>query len=164
MEIQKVSRDSAKHIRDIAQACAIDLTQAYGEGHWSKVRSLQTVRRNIEKKDVYLCRLNSTPVATFALSAKKPVFISAKLFSKPDEPYAWLTDLYVHPDYQRKGIGKKCMAAIRKLLRSQERKWLRFDAYDAKAGACEFYLKCDCTLIGKATASGTKLLVYEVRV
>ena len=107
--------------------------------------------------------MNSEPVATFALSAKKPSFISAKLFTAPHEAYVWLTDFYVHPDYQKKGIGKKCMKAIRKIARSREVDWVRFDAYDAEAGASGFYLKCGCSLIGRATANGTKLHVFEIR-
>ena len=57
--------------------------------------------------------------------------------------------------------GRKIQAAMDRLARDDGRLALRFDAYDAPAGAGDFYRKCGFRQCGGIVYRGVPLLLFE---
>ncbi|KAF0246789.1 MAG: N-acetyltransferase [Planctomycetota bacterium] len=158
----KADASAAPSLRAIAAACAEDLTKRFGPGHGSGVRTIETIRRNCRHKDVWLARDGPDIVATFQLEPKKPGFVSRKKFTRPDEPYLWLVNFFVHATRQRRGIGRACIEEMRRIAAKRAARWVRWDAYSAPAGASAFYEKCGAKLIDATTVRGVGLAIFEV--
>ena len=67
----------------------------------------------------------------------------------------------VHPRRQRRGIGRALMAEAVRVARDLPAGTIRLDAYDADAGAGEFYRRCGYRQRGKKTYRGVPLVYFE---
>ena len=67
----------------------------------------------------------------------------------------------VDPAHQRVGIGRRCIEEAVQLCTDWPANALCLDAYDADAGAGDFYRKCGFTEVGRATYRNTPLIYYE---
>ena len=67
----------------------------------------------------------------------------------------------VHPRRQRRGIGRALMTEALRVARALPAGAIRLDAYDADAGAGEFYLRCGYRQAGKKTYRGVPLVYFE---
>jgi len=67
-----------------------------GEAYWSKNRSQETIRKSIENSDVYVALEEGKMVGFARIVTDKATF-------------AWLCDVYVHPDHRGQGISKAIM-------------------------------------------------------
>ena len=56
----------------------------------------------------------------------------------------------VDPSRQGTGVGRRCIAEAVTICRAWPADSLCLDAYDADAGAGEFYRKCGFTEVGRA--------------
>ena len=70
----------------------------------------------------------------------------------------------VDPSRQGTGVGRRCIAEAVTLCRAWPADALCLDAYDADAGAGEFYRKCGFTEVGRATYRNTPLIYFEMLV
>jgi ribosomal protein S18 acetylase RimI-like enzyme len=68
----------------------------------------------------------------------------------------------VHPDWQRKGIGRLCIAEAQRLAEEWPGDAIFLDAYDAEAGAGEFYRKCGFREVGRVTYRQAPLIYFEM--
>ena len=150
----------ARAIAALRNASAAHLAKAFGPGPWSHEASDEGVLRRMQTATIYLHRRGPSLVAMFALSTRKPFSIDASYFSPIDRPL-YLTDMAVHPHYQRDGIGRACLAAVEDLVRAWPADGVRLDAYDAAAGAGRFYELCGYVERGRGAYRGSKLIYYE---
>jgi GNAT superfamily N-acetyltransferase len=105
----------------------------------------------------------SAPVATLTLSTRKPWAIDTRYFSPARRPL-YLTAMEVSPELQRQGIGRKCLQEANRIAREWPADALRLDAFDAVAGAGEFYRKCGFREVGRVTYRGAPLIYFEMPV
>ena len=99
-------------------------------------------------------------VATLTLGTNKPWAIDPAYFTAVRHPL-YLTDMAVDPAMQRKGIGRRLLdeaRAVGRLLRGDA---LRLDAFDADAGAGDFYAKCGFREVGRVIYRRTRLVYFE---
>ena len=75
-----------------------------------------------------------------------------------------LMAMAVSPDDQRKGIGRLCIDETRRIAGEWPSDAIRLDAYDAAAGAGEFYRKCGFKEVGRATYRNVPLIYFEILV
>jgi ribosomal protein S18 acetylase RimI-like enzyme len=68
----------------------------------------------------------------------------------------------VAPDLQRRGVGRLCREEAAKVAKKWPGDAIRLDAYDAEAGAGEFYRKCGFREVGRASYRNTPLVYYEM--
>jgi GNAT superfamily N-acetyltransferase len=70
--------------------------------------------------------------------------------------------MVVHPEFQRKGVGRLLM----KEAEAQARAWpadaIRLDAFDADAGAGPFYSKCGYREVARVTYKKDPLVYFEL--
>ncbi len=151
----------AKDVRALQAAAAEKLTDEFGPGFWSSVRTLQTLRKHIEKERIHLARENGQTCGSFTLNQTKIGFYRKAWFQKPDDPALYLTDMAIHPDHQRRGLGRAVMAEIERLARKAGCKAVRFDAYDGDVGAGPFYEKCGYSEVHRGPVGATKLVYFE---
>jgi ribosomal protein S18 acetylase RimI-like enzyme len=68
----------------------------------------------------------------------------------------------VSPAVQLQGFGRRLLDEALVITCQWPAQAVRLDAYDADAGAGEFYAKCGYREAGRATYRGTPLVYYEL--
>ena len=150
----------APAIAGVRGAAARDLTARYGEGHWSGVPTERGVLASMRHSHVLVARSGSAIVGTCRLARKKPWAIDPAYFEPSARPM-YLTDMAVWPDYQGFGVGRALLVDAERVARAFDGDAIRLDAYDADAGAGEFYANCGFTFVGRVLYRGVALLYYE---
>lgn len=165
---ERANVDDAAALAALRTATAARLTKTFGEGPWSRSstergalfgmrQAYVVVARDFESDDLSPLR---GIVASFTLSMKKPWAIDRSYFAKSLKPL-YLTDMSVDPARQREGIGRECLHEAERLARAWPADAIRLDAYDAAAGAGDFYARCGYHEVGRATYRDTPLVYYE---
>jgi GNAT superfamily N-acetyltransferase len=151
---------SATVIADLRVATARDLTARFGRGHWSGEATERGVLAGMRESKVWIARKGKEVVATFRMSTAKPWAIDRAYFAKSSHPL-YLTDMAVRPELQGRGIGRRCLVRAVKYAEAWPADAIRLDAYDAEAGAGEFYSKCGFQEVGRVAYRGVPLTYYE---
>ena len=147
-------------IAAIHAAVAEDLTRRYGEGHWSRAASDNGVQRTLRSARLIVARQGAAVVGTLTLATKKPWAIDVQYFT-PVNKALYLTGMAVDPARQKAGIGSRLLVEAVEIARAWPANAIRLDAYDAPAGAGDFYAKCGFEERGRAIYRGTPLTYYE---
>jgi len=147
-------------IAAIHAAVAEDLTRRYGEGHWSRAATDNGVQRTLQSARLIVARDGDVVVGTLTLATKKPWAIDVQYFT-PVSKALYLTGMAVDPSRQKSGIGSRLLIEAVGIARAWPAHAIRLDAYDAAAGAGEFYAKCGFDQRGRAIYRGTPLIYYE---
>ncbi|MGH7677970.1 MAG: GNAT family N-acetyltransferase [Gemmatimonadaceae bacterium] len=119
------------------------------------------IRLNIRTSRVLAARRGKTLVATLRLATKRPWAIDAAYFVEVPRPI-YLLDMATHPEHQKLGIGRRMVEKAKQAVKAWPGQSIRLDAYDAPAGAGEFYAKCGFREVGRVTYRGTALLYFEL--
>lgn len=141
-------------------AVAEHLTLVFGEGPWSTGMSETSVLFGMKTGRVYVTRDGGRIIASLRLTARKPWAIDKSYFTPVKRPI-YLMDMAVHPDCQRRGIGREILEESVRRAQDWPADAIRLDAYDASAGAGEFYRKCGFSERGRVTYHRTPLIYYE---
>jgi GNAT superfamily N-acetyltransferase len=160
VKLNVAARADAAAVASLRTATAEKLTAAYGKGPWSGKTTDKGVRFNMRQGTVYVARRRGAIIATLALSTRKPWAIDRKYFSQCQRPL-FLTSMAVAPELQRHGIGRRCVEAAMKIAQDWPADAVFLDAFDAAAGAGEFYRKCGFREVGRATYRGVPLIYFE---
>jgi GNAT superfamily N-acetyltransferase len=157
----------APAIAALRNAVAADLTARHGKGHWSSASSERGVLFNLRTASVFVARGEHNGrgeaglIATLQLATKKPWAIDPSYFTPCKMPL-YLTDMAVAPGMQRQGIGRHCIEEVRLIAREWRRGAIRLDAYDATAGAGDFYRKCGFREVGRVVYRKVPLIYFEM--
>jgi ribosomal protein S18 acetylase RimI-like enzyme len=136
------------------------LTQLHGRGPWSTKTSEKGVLYALRTSRVFVARESGKIVGTLRLATKKPWAINVSYFT-PCKRALYLLSMAVVPARQREGIGRWCLDKAWKAARVLPADAVRFDAYDAKAGAGEFYTRCGCKERGRVIYRNVPLIYFE---
>lgn len=115
----------------------------------------------MRKSTVYVARHRGRLIATLTLGAIKPWAIDKKYFAKSQRPL-YVTGMAVSPQEQRQGVGRLCIDEACRIAREWPSDAMRLDAWDAEAGAGEFYRKCGFREVGRATYRNAPLIYFEM--
>jgi GNAT superfamily N-acetyltransferase len=141
--------DDAPSIAVLLNGVAADLTTRFGLGHWSSVMTDKMVRANMKRASVFVVRDGGRLAATLTIATRKPWAIDRTFFTPVARP-VYLLAMAVEPQQQRHGLGRDWPADA-----------LCLDAYDAPAGAGDFYRKCGFAEVGRTTYRNTPLIYFE---
>lgn len=159
--LEPAAPEDADAIATLRTAVAADLTRRHGIGHWSAQVSEAGVRRSLQTSRIYVARQAGEIVGTLRLATKKPWAIDPARFTPVARPL-YLTDMAVAVAAQRQGIGRQCLEDAAEIARQWPTDAIRLDAYDADAGAGEFYAKCGYRQVGRAVYRGVPLVYFEL--
>jgi ribosomal protein S18 acetylase RimI-like enzyme len=140
---------------------ARELTRRYGEGPWSAETSERGALADLRQAEVWVAREGSILAGTLRLATKKPWAIDISYFTNAKRPI-YLTNMAVHPEYQRRGIGRRCLEHALARVDRWPGDAIRLDAYEGGGGAGEFYRKCGFREVGRVVYRATPLIYYEL--
>ncbi len=161
IKLQPATTDQAVAIASLRTAVAENLTSKYGAGPWSSIGTEKGVLLDMKNSTVYVATQKNKLIATLRLCTKKPWAIDKKYFNKCNRPL-YLLSMAVHPDLQRKGIGRLCIEKTKRLVKDWPGDAIFLDAYDTDAGAGEFYRKCGFREVGRVTYRKAPLIYFEM--
>jgi len=161
LKLQIAAPADAVVIAALRNAVAANLTERFGKGHWSGCCTERGVLWDMKTGRVYVARQRSKIIATLRLAKKKPWAIDVKYFSPCKQPL-YLTAIAVASDLQGEGIGRLCIEEAKRLAKEFPADAIRLDAYDAEAGAGEFYRKCGFREVARVKYRGTPLIYFEM--
>jgi GNAT superfamily N-acetyltransferase len=122
---------------------------------------LQGLRLDSHRSRVVVARDDGRVLGTLRIATKKPWAIDRSFFV--DVPRAiYLTDMAVDPAVQSAGIGRALLAEAEAEVRQWPGQAIRLDAYDAPAGAGDFYRKCGFREVGRVVYRGVPLVYFEL--
>ena len=150
----------AAPVAAVRSAAARELTRLHGAGHWSAEVDERGALRGIRAARVVVARDAGEIVGTLCLQTKKPWAIDRSYFAPSKRPI-YLVDMAVHPDHQRRGVGRALLEEATRIVRAWPGDAVRLDAYEGPAGAGAFYTKCGWREVGRATYRGVPLIYYE---
>ena len=145
----------------LRSAAARHLTERYGRGHWSTETTERGAVADLRHAEVWVARRRDKILGTFRLATKKPWAIDRTYFTDCKRPI-YLTNMAVHPDMQRRGIGRLCLEQAIERVRGWPGDAIRLDAYDAEAGAGPFYAKGGFREVGRVVYRTNPLIYYEL--
>jgi GNAT superfamily N-acetyltransferase len=149
-------------IAALRNAAADRLTSQYGHGPWSGHCSDRGVAGEMKRgAAVHVALQGGAVIGTMTLGARKPWAIDPRRFADSRRPL-YLTNMAVGPEWQRCGVGRACLIEAARLAREWPADALRLDAFDAPAGAGDFYAKCGFREVGRATYRLVPLIYYEL--
>ncbi len=158
---------SAAGAGDASELCALlntaaaDLTQRYGDGHWSRIGTEAGTLRRITTSHVIIARdAQGRLVGTFELVTKKPWAIDRSYFTPVKRPL-YLLNMAVEISMQRRGIGRLLLVEAERVVRAWPAQSICLDAYDGSVGAGEFYARCGYREAGRTVYRGVPLVYYE---
>jgi len=161
IRLQRATASDAADLVSLRVAVNQKLISEYGAGYWAAGATEKSVLFTMRRASVFIARHRGRPVATLALSTRKPWAIDKKYFHPSEKPL-YLTGMAVHPDQQRNGIGRQCVDEARKIAEKWPSDAIRLDAYDVEAGAGEFYRKCGFREVGRTVYRLAPLIYFEM--
>lgn len=141
-------------------AAAEHLTERFGPGRWSHDgfgRRLDVVP---DRSRVRVGRERGRIVTSLRLQTRKPWAIDVDYFTPASRPL-YLTGMVVAVPRQLQGLGRAALHDARAIAERWPADAIRLDAYDAAAGAGQFYAKCGYAERGRAAYKGTPLVYFE---
>jgi GNAT superfamily N-acetyltransferase len=152
--------EDAAVIAAIRSRAADALTTEFGLGHWSAPATEKGVLFSMRYARVFLAKRAGRVVGTLRLANKKPWAIDPEYFT-PVKRAIYLTDMAVDPGVQRTGVGRALLDHALAVALGWPANSIRLDAYDAPAGAGDFYAKCGYREVGRVVYRKTPLVYYE---
>lgn len=163
LRLEPATPNDAPTLAALHAAVAERLTREFGRGHWSTGATEKGVLLGLRMSRILVARQGSRVIATLRLATRKPWAIDRSYFSPSVRPL-YLTHMAVAPDRQRLGLGRQCLEEARRVAREWSADAIRLDAYDAAAGAGDFYVKCGFREVGRVTYRGVPLIYLELPV
>lgn len=142
-------------------AAANRLTRDFGDGHWSAHTNEASILRDMRASHVIAARASGVIVGTLTLQTKRPWAIDVRYFT-PCRKAVYLTNMAVLPERQRSGVGRALLDEALAQARSVPFAAIRLDAYDAPAGAGEFYRRYGYSQVGGKSYRGVPLRYFEL--
>ena len=148
-------------IAALRNAVAEALTARFGAGHWSSFVSERNAALAQRHARVRVGVANTRVVTVLRLATKKPWAIDVSYFTPVKRP-VYLTGMAISVAHQGQGLGRLAMEDARVAAGAWPADAIRLDAYDAAAGAGEFYAKCGFQERGRIVYKGDALIYYEL--
>ena len=158
--VSVASLKDARAITALRVQVARGMTRDFGQGHWSALPTLASVKRQIRASHVLVARQDDDIIGTVRLVVAQRLAIDSESFS-PVRTALYVFGLAVAPEARKQGVGRALMDAAKEKTRSWPAQALWLDAYEHRAGAGSFYLACGFRKVGPSTQSEVPVIFYE---
>jgi GNAT superfamily N-acetyltransferase len=160
LRFRDATLDDVGVIAALQNAAAGAATERFGAGHWSSLVTERSATLAQRHSRVRLGVAEKHVVTVLRLAKKKPWAIDVSYFTPVKRPL-YLTGMAVSVAHQGQGLGRLALDDACEVARSWPADAIRLDAYDAAAGAGDFYQKCGFEARGGIVYRGDPLLYYE---
>jgi GNAT superfamily N-acetyltransferase len=147
-------------IAGLQNAAAGALTARHGPGPWSALGTERGAELALRHSRVRVGREGKKVVTIVRLATKKPWAIDVSYFTPVKRPL-YLTGMAVSVPHQGQGLGRMALEDSFAVAEEWPADAIRLDAFDADAGAGEFYARCGFTERGRVVYNGDPLIYYE---
>lgn len=162
------TESDAPELAALHAAASEDLTNRFGPGFWSSPPSERGILAKMRKPKFsrtliarsMVARSNPHLVGTLRLHTMKPWAIDTTYFTAAKQPL-YLTGMAVHPNFQRKGVGRLLLREVEAIARVWPANAIRLDAFDSAAGAGPFYAKCGFREVAHVIYKKNPLIYFE---
>ncbi len=161
LRFRDATLDDVATIAALQNAAAGALAARFGAGHWSSLVTERGAALSQRHARVRLGRSGKRVLTTARLATKKPWAIDVSYFTPVKRP-VYLTGMAVSVAHQGQGLGRLALEDACAVARSWPADAIRLDAYDAPAGAADFYLKCGFKERGRVVYRADPLVYYEL--
>ena len=158
--ISRARRSDVPELVALRSAVAMQMTRDFGQGHWSQCPSHAEVVRQLRASHVLVARADSRIIGTVRLVRAMPWAIDSSAFTPVAAPL-YVLGLAVAPAWRARGVGRQLMDAAKEIARSWGAQALWLDAYQHRAGAGAFYLKCGFRKVGATRYRESPLFYFE---
>jgi GNAT superfamily N-acetyltransferase len=162
IQLKLANDDDAPGLVRLREAVNGRLMEEFGPGFWCTALSEHGALSAVRQAQVYVARHHGEIMVTLALAARKPWAIDLSYFAPRERPF-YLTNMAVHPEFQRQGLGCEAIHEARRIAQASGGDAIRLDAYDVPAGAGPFYAKCGFIETGRAMYRSAPLIYYEMK-
>jgi len=152
--------EDAPELASLHTSVSADLTRRFGQGPWSAVTSERGILFALTGSRITVAMYRGGITGTYRLQTKKPWAIDIAYFTPVPRPI-YLTGMAVAPAMQRMGIGTQMLDQAIAEARSWPAQAIRLDAYNAEAGAGEFYARRGLREMGRVLYRKTPLIYFE---
>lgn len=157
---ETATEEDASEIARLRNQASKKLTERFGKGPWSGNCTEKGVLYGMRTANMVVARENGGIAGTLSLQTKKPWAIDPAYFTAVKKPL-YLVSMFVTVERQGQGIGRRLMEEAVKIARAWPAEAILLDAYDATAGAGDFYAKCGFREVGKVTYREVPLRYFE---
>jgi GNAT superfamily N-acetyltransferase len=161
LRFRDATLDDVAVIAALQNAAAGALTARFGAGHWSSLVTERGAALSQRHARVRLGRSGKHVLTVVRLATKKPWAIDVSYFTPVKRPL-YLTGMAVSVAHQGQGLGRLALEDAYAVARAWPADAIRLDAYDAPAGAGDFYHKCGFKERGRAVYRADPLVYYEL--
>jgi hypothetical protein len=105
LQIRKAAPSDAETIYNILFLCGKYLKDKFGLTHWSPPYPLESIKHNIEERDVYLVSQNNQFIATFTIGLSALVSYDSNRWQIKTSQAMYLNRLAVLPNFQGKNFS-----------------------------------------------------------
>ena len=161
LKLVLASADDSPELVAMRARVSQNLAKKFGEGFWAGRPTESGERFLMRIGQIYIARYRGKLIATLALSTRKPWSIDVENFRASTKPL-YLRAMAVDPAQQGKGVGKRCIAEVRRIAAEAGRDVIRLDAFDCPAGAGEFYRTCGFIETARVVYKGVPLIDFEM--
>ncbi len=160
IRIRAAGERDAPGILALRTAAADELGRKFGAGHWSAPPSEARILWGMSIGRVLVAEEHGCLLGSLLLSTRSPWSSEPAGFTQGRRAIH-LTAMAVTPARQRSGVGRQMLVAAASTARAWPAHAIRLDAYDAPAGAGEFYERCGYREVGRGPYRGVPLIYYE---
>jgi len=157
---ETAAEGDATELAELRNNVANKLSEKFGKGPWSGGCTEKGVLYGMRISRMIVARENGKIAGTLSLHTKKPWAIDLAYFTKVSKPL-YLTAMFVAVERQGTGVGRRLLEEAVEIARAWPVEAIRLDAYDAKAGAGEFYAKCGFREVGRVKYKEVRLRYFE---
>jgi hypothetical protein len=161
LEFRDATLQDVPLIAALQNAAAGALTARFGEGHWSSHVTERSVALSFRHACVRVGTVKGRIVTVLRLATKKPWAIDVSYFTPVEHPL-YLTGMAIAIANQGRGMGRLALEDARATAAAWPGDAIRLDAYDAAAGAGDFYAKSGFQERGRVVYKGNPLVYYEL--
>jgi GNAT superfamily N-acetyltransferase len=160
--LTRAEEADAAELLALRHTVAAHLAAQHGRVHRTSRATVRGVLWDMRRDTMWIVRRRGKIVAALTLGTRKPWAIDVSCF-EPAQRAIYLTGMMVDPAHQRRGLGRRCMDAVREIVAEWPADALRLDAYDRPDGAGEFYRKCGLREVGRVRYRDVPLIYFELR-
>lgn len=161
LKFRDATLDDVPAVAALHNAAAGALTARFGEGHWSSLVTERGTAFSIRHARIRVGRDGRRILTVLRLATRKPWAIDVSYFTPAKKPL-YLTGMSVSVAHQGKGLGRLALEDAIAVARKWPADAIRLDAYDAEAGAGQFYVTCGFQERGRVRYKGDPLVYYEL--